>query len=143
MDTDGLGHVNNATYLSYFEMARAGYHAALTGHPFGTGPEAARLTFVIAEAHIAYRAPAFFGEPIVCECRVSWASRSAFGLEYRVVSEGGPIAPARHIADGSTVQVMFDLVSNRVTRVPPELLTAIEAFEGRSIPRTRPGAEGA
>lgn len=143
MDTDGLGHVNNATYLSYFEMARAGYHAALTGHPFGTGPDASRLTFVIAEAQIAYRAPAFFGEPIVCECRVSWASRSAFGLAYRVVSEGGPIASARLIADGTTVQVMYDLTANRVTRVPAELLDAIEAFEGRPIPRTRPGAEGA
>ena len=65
VDTDGLGHVNNATYLSYFEAARAGYYAKATGHPFGTGPDAARQTFVIAEAHIAYRAPAFFGEPIV------------------------------------------------------------------------------
>ncbi len=135
--------MNNATYLSYFEMARAGYHAALTGHPFGTGPEAHRLTFVIAEAHIAYRAPAYFGEPVVCECRVGWASRSAFGLEYRVVSEGGPIAPARHIADGSTVQVMFDLTTNRVTRMPVQLLTAIEAFEGRPVPRGRPGTGGA
>jgi acyl-CoA thioester hydrolase len=142
VDLDGLGHVNNATYLSYFEMARAGYHAALTGHPFGTGPDADRLTFVIAEARIAYRAPAFFGEPIVCECRVSWASRSAFGLEYRVVSEGGPLGPARLIADGATVQVMYDLKASRVTRVPAGLLTAIEAFEGRAIPRSRPGADG-
>ncbi len=140
MDTDGLGHVNNATYLSYFEMARAGYHSALTGHVFGTGPDAARTTFVIAEAHIAYRAPAFFGEPLVCECRVSWASRSAFGLDYRVVSEGGPIAPARVVADGSTVQVMYDLTAERVTRVPPDLLARIEAFEGRPIPRHRPGS---
>lgn len=139
VDTDGLGHVNNATYLSYFEAARAGYHAALTGHPFGTGPDAARQTFVIAEAHIVYRAPAFFGEPIVCECRVAWASRSAFGLDYRVVSEGGPIAPARAIADGSTVQVMFDLVAGRVTRMAPELLVAIDAFEGRPVARHRPG----
>lgn len=143
MDLDGLGHVNNATYLSYFEMARAGYHAALTGHPFGTGPDADRLTFVIAEAHIAYRAPAFFGEPIACECRVSWVSRSAFGLEYRVVSDGGPLGPARLIADGSTVQVMYDLKASRVTRVPSELLTSIEAFEGRAIPRSRPGPETA
>jgi len=141
VDTDGLGHVNNATYLSYFEMARAGYHAALTGHAFGTGPDAAGTTFVIAEAHIAYRTPAFFGEPLVCECRVSWASRSAFGLEYRVVSEGGPIALARLVADGTTVQVMYDLTTERVTRVPTELLARIENFEGRPIPRHRPGNE--
>jgi acyl-CoA thioester hydrolase len=140
VDTDGLGHINNATYLSYFEAARAGYHAALTGHPFGTGPDAARQTFVIAEAHIAYRTPAFFGEPLVCECRVAWASRSAFGLEYRVVSEGGPIGPARLVADGSTVQVMVDLAADRVGRMSPELLAAIEAFEGRVLPRRPTGA---
>jgi len=121
-------------------MARAGYHAALTGHPFGTGPDAARQTFVIAEAHIAYRLPAFFGEPLVCECRVAWATRSAFGLEYRVLSEGGPIAPARVIADGSTAQVMVDLATDRVTRISPDLLARMEAFEGRPIPRHRPGA---
>jgi hypothetical protein len=37
---------------------------------------------------------------------------------------------------------MYDLKASRVTRVPPELLTAIEAFEGRAIPRSRPGADG-
>jgi acyl-CoA thioesterase FadM len=89
---------------------------------------------VIAEARIVYRAPAFFGEPLGCECRVAWVSRSSFGLDYRVVSEGGPIAPARLVADGSPVQVMFDLVAGRVARVPHELRAAIEAFEGRSIP---------
>jgi len=123
-------------------MARAGYYAALTGHPFGTGPEAARQTFVIAEVHIAYRSPAFFGEPIACECRVSWMSRSAFGLDYRVVSDGGPVAPARLVADGSSVQVMYDLTTERVSRVPTDLVEAIERFEGREMPRHRPGPEG-
>jgi acyl-CoA thioester hydrolase len=134
-DTDALGHINNAVYISYFEAARAGYHARVTGHPFGTGPDAARTTFVIADARITYRVPAFFGEPIVVEARVSWVSRSAFGMEYRVVSEGGPIAPARLVADGATTQVMFDLVRGRPTRVRAELLEAVERFEGHPLPR--------
>ncbi len=137
-DTDALGHVNNATYLAYLEAARAGYYAAVAGRPFGTGPDAQRHVFVIAEARIAYRQPAFFGEPIVVEARVAWASRSSFGLEYRVVSEGGPIAPARLIADGETSQVMFDVGAGRPTRIPADLLQLIEAFEGRPIP-PRPG----
>jgi len=116
-DTDALGHINHAVYIAYFEAARAGYHARVTGHPFGTGPDAARTTFVIADAHITYRVPAFFGEPVVCEARVSWVSRSAFGMEYRVVSEGGPIAAARLVADGGTTQVMYDLVRGRPTRM--------------------------
>jgi acyl-CoA thioesterase FadM len=122
-------------------MARAGYYAVLTGHPFGTGPDASRQTFVIAEVHIAYRSPAFFGEPLACECRVAWSSRSAFGLDYRVVSDGGPIAPARLVADGSSVQVMVDIAADRVGRVPADLLEAIERFEGHPVPRQRPGPE--
>ncbi len=137
-DTDAMGHVNNATYLAYLEAARAAYYLRITGHPFGTGPDAARHTFVIAEAHLAYRAPAFFGEPLVVEARIAWISRSSFGFEYRVVSEGGPIAPARTIADGATSQVMVDPVSGRVARFPADLLGAIEAFEGRPIPRRFP-----
>lgn len=81
-----------------------------------------------------YRQPAFFGEPLVVESRVAWASRSSFGLEYRVVSEGSPIAPARLVADGATTQVMFDIGSGRATRIPVDLLTAIEVFEGHPIP---------
>ena len=111
----------------------------MTGRPFGTGPDAARYTFVIAEARISYRQPAFFGEPIVCEACVSWASRSSFGIAYRVVSEGSDIAPARLVADGETMQVMYDMATKRVTRVPPDLCTAIEAYEGRALP-TRPEA---
>jgi len=126
--------VNNATYLTYFEAARAGYYAAVAGRPFGTGPDALRHTFVIADARIVYRQPAFFGEPLVVEARVGWASRSSFGLEYRVLSEGGPIAPARLIADGETTQVMFDIGAGRPTRIPVDLLALIEAFEGHPIP---------
>ena len=110
----------------------------MTGRPFGTGPDAARFTFVIAEARISYRQAAFFGEPIVCEARVGWVSRSSFGIAYRVVSEGSDIAPARLVADGETTQVMFDMAANRVMRVPSDLRAGIEAYEGRSIP-TRPG----
>lgn len=132
-DTDALGHVNNAVYLSYFEAARAGYYAAVAGGPFGHGENGARHTFLIAEARIVYRLPAFFGEPLVAECRASWASRSSFGLEYRVVSEGSVVAPARAVADGETVQVMYDLKAERVTRVSAELLQLMERFEGHPI----------
>ena len=65
---------------------------------------------------------------------MAWASRSSFGLEYRVLSEGGPVAAARLLADGETTQVMFDIGSGRVTRIPADLLAAIEAFEGHPIP---------
>ena len=135
VDTDAFGHINNAVYLSYFEAARAGYYAAVAGTPFNTGEQAGRHTFVIAEANIAYRAPAFFGETLVVGCRFAWASRSSFALDYRVRAEQSPVAPARVVAEGTTMQVMFDLARNRVVRVPADLLSLFEDYEGRPIPR--------
>ena len=133
-DTDALGHINNATYLTYFEAARAGYYEALMGTPFGTGEHAERYTFLIAEAAVHYRLPGFFGDRVVVDCRVPWAGRSSFGLEYRVRSEGSPTLGARVLADGHTVQVMFDLKSQRVTRLPADLRAKFEQYEGRAIP---------
>ena len=137
-DTDALGHINNAVYLSYFEMGRSGYYQLLTGIPFGTEADAEQFTTVISEATVHYRTQAFYGEPLVVECRVGWMSRSAFGLEYRVVSEGSPLAPARHVADGTTVHVRWDIKAGRVTRVPAGQREQFEAFEGRPLPTERP-----
>ena len=135
VDTDAFGHVNNAVYLSYFEAARAGYYARVSGVPFGIGARAAERTFVIAEARISYRAPAYFGETLLVGCRFAWASRTSFGVEYRVRAEESVVAPARVVADGETVQVMFDLERNRVMRVPADLLHMFETFEGHAIAR--------
>ena len=121
-DTDALGHVNNAVYFSYFEMARSGYYLAVIGHPFGTGPDAQRRTFVIAEAHISYRQPAFDGEPLHCATRVGWVSRSAFSFEYRLEVDASDLGEARVVADGSTVQVFYDLERGRPMRTPADLI---------------------
>jgi acyl-CoA thioester hydrolase len=133
-DTDALGHVNNAVYLSYFEAARGGYYRAVTGHAFGAGPDADRRTFVIAEAHVTYRSPARFGEALSCGCRVAWLGRSSFALEYRLDAEASEIGSARSVAVGSTVQVFYDLMTGRPRRMPPELVERLTAFEGRALP---------
>ena len=129
-DTDALGHVNNATYLTYFEAVRAGYYEAIAGRPFGFGAGAERHTFLVAEATVVYRAPAFFGETLDVACRVTWASRSSFGLEYLITAPQSEVGPARVVAHGTSVQVMFDIKSERVSRVPPDLLELIQGFEG-------------
>jgi acyl-CoA thioester hydrolase len=133
-DTDALGHVNNAVYFSYFEAARGGYYTEVVGHPFGTGPDADKRTFVIAEAHISYRQPAFYGEPLFVGVRVGWVSRSAFSLDYLVEVEASAIGEARVVADGSSVQVFYDLRRGRPMRTPADLVADLTAFEGRELP---------
>ena len=36
-DTDAMGHVNNAVYLTYCEMARIRYWSEVTGEPLAAG----------------------------------------------------------------------------------------------------------
>lgn len=135
MDTDAFGHVNNATYLSYFEAARAGYYAKVTGAPFMTGEHGLAHTFVLAEAQIAYRSPVLFGEPLLCGCRFAWVGRTSFGLEYRIRAVESPVGSSRIVADGTSVQVMFDLQRGRIARVPADLIEMFETYEGKPIPR--------
>ena len=55
-DTDAMGHVNNAIYLTYCEMARIRYWTDVTGEPIAPGHEGAE-SLILAEARITYRAP--------------------------------------------------------------------------------------
>ncbi len=124
-DTDALGHVNNAVYLTYFESARIAYLSAVYGRPLTS----LDLSLVVAEAHCRYRSAAVFGERLVVEVATVGLRSRAFELSYRVsVEEGG-----RLIAEGSTVQVAFNSGTKRVAVLDPTLVAALDRFEGGRI----------
>ena len=128
-DTDAMGHVNNAVYLTYMELARAGYYREVTGSTFGIGAHTHDRSFILAEARVTYASPVLFGERLVCECRVGWASRSAFSMEYRLSVDVSPSGSPRLVAYGETVQVMYDYAAGRVMPLPADLLAMLEAYE--------------
>jgi acyl-CoA thioester hydrolase len=133
-DTDAMGHVNNAVYLTYFELARAGYYQAVTGRVFETLAETDR-SMIMAHARVEYRAPVFFGETIVVACRAAWVSRSSFSLVYRLTAaDDSPRGAGRLLADGETIQVAYEYARARPTGLDPGLVRALEAYEGHAIP---------
>jgi acyl-CoA thioester hydrolase len=133
-DTDAMGHVNNAVYLTYFELARAGYYQAVTGRVFETLAETDR-SMIMAHARVEYRAPAFFGETVVVACRAAWVSHSSFALVYRLMaSDDSPRGAGRLLADGETIQVAYDYAGGRATRLDPELVRQLEAYQGGPLP---------
>ena len=137
-DTDAMGHVNNAVYLTYFEQARAGYYRAVTGRSF-EGVDADPVSIILARAAVDFRAQAWFGERLLVACRTSWVGRSSFALSYRITAdEDSPRGAGRLVAEGETILVTFDYATQRPVRIPDELLAQLAAFEGGSIP-LRPG----
>jgi acyl-CoA thioester hydrolase len=132
-DTDAMGHVNNATYLTYFEIARAGYYRDATGSMFGIGPEAAEASLILAEARVTYRRPAFFGEVLVVESRIASIGRSSFTMEHRITAEDSEFGRRRLVALGTFVLVSYAYDREVVVPVPSALVERFEAWEERRL----------
>lgn len=132
-DTDAMGHVNNAAYLTYVEIARAAYYEAVTGRPFPLGVHGAEEGVILAEARLTYRAPAFYGETLTVETRVTGIGRSSFSIEHRLTAPASRYGPARLIVVAESVLVTYDYRAERPIPVPDELRRAIEAFEGVAL----------
>jgi acyl-CoA thioester hydrolase len=130
-DTDAMGHVNNAKYLTYCEMARIRYWSDVTGEPIMLGSDRAE-SLILAEARITYRSPAFHGEAVTAQTRATRIGRSSFTLEHRLLA-GRPEDEPRLIAISESILVRYDYASDSPIALTPAHVAAIEAFEGRRL----------
>jgi acyl-CoA thioester hydrolase len=123
-DLDPMNHVNNAVYLTYFEIARVAYWFAMTG-----SSELRDLDMILAEATCTYRSPATFNERLDVWIKATVLRRSSFIYAYRITERTG----GRLVATGRTVQVLYDYQAGRSVPIPPDLRAQFEAFEGRPL----------
>ncbi len=129
-DTDAMGHVNNANYLTYCEIARAVYYEAVTGRPLPLGVHGAEEGMILADVRVAYRAQAFYGETLTVETRVVRLGRTSFTMEHRITAPDSGYGKARVIATAESVLVTYDYTVGRSIPLPARLVQAVEAFEG-------------
>ena len=116
-DVDSMDHLNNATFLSFFESARIAYMQSIVeNHDPTTVGDGVGLIF--AEAHINYRAPAYFDEEIRTFIRPRDLRRSSFRTEFLMVSE----RDGRTIADGWGALVGYDYGAQKAAPVPERLV---------------------
>jgi acyl-CoA thioester hydrolase len=108
-DYDSKGHVNNAVYLTYFELGRVQAWLAAGGEVDGD--------FILAEAKISYRSPALMGDPLDLEVTTSEIRTKAWVWRYRILDP----RDERVVAEGETVQVMFDYEARRTVPIPPAI----------------------
>jgi acyl-CoA thioester hydrolase len=130
-DTDAMGHVNNAVYLTYCEMARIRYWTDVTGEPVAAGHEGAE-SLILAEARITYRAPVFHSETVTVETRATHIGRSSFTLEHRLTA-CAPGGSPRLVATSDSVMVRYDYEADRAAPLGEAYVEAIETFESRPL----------
>jgi len=77
VDIDKLGHVNNATILSYFETARVAYLNDVIGREndwFGRG-------LILAHSEIDYLQPVYHDDKIIAHTRAMHVGTKSFTVE--------------------------------------------------------------
>jgi len=120
-DFDMLGHVNNAVYFTYMEIARTKYWAQAVHWDWK------KTGVIIAKAYIDYIAPILPEDKISIYVRTSRIGKSSFDLEYLIVKikNGDEIICSK----GKTVCVAFDYINNVSTFIPQDERNKMVVFE--------------
>jgi acyl-CoA thioester hydrolase len=123
-DTDAMGHINNAVYVTYLEVARQEYWRR-----FSDVQDYRRVPFILANVTIDFRSEALVNEVIEIATRCEWIGMRSFAFTYEIREK----ASRRLVVEATTVQVCYDYDAKRSVTMPAELRRQIEGFEGRTL----------
>lgn len=126
-DTDAMGHINNAVYVTYLEVARQEYWLALDRNP-----DYRRVPFILAHVTIDFRSEALVQETLLLGCRCGRIGTKSFTFEYEIREKRS----GRLVVEARTVQVCYDYPGKQTIAVPDELRRALETLEGRPLSET-------
>lgn len=119
-DTDAMGHVNNAVYMTFLEVARERYWRDVMKIAAYTD-----CGLILARTEIDFRSPAFVGETLHVSLRVSRLGTTSFDFRYEVREP----ASGRLVAEAVSVQVMYDYETRRKRPLTGSERQAILGFE--------------
>jgi acyl-CoA thioester hydrolase len=121
-DLDPQGHVNNARYLTYLEQARIEYimHLGLWD-----GQWFSQIGIILADAHLTFQAPIYFGQPIHVGVRTTRLGNKSLTVEYLIEDN----STHKEHAHGSTVLVTYDYENNQTIPIPENWRQRISEFE--------------
>ena len=122
-DLDALGHVNNANYLTYFEVARSYYIMAAC-------PEWnwQKDMFLIANVNVNFHKELqLTDEDVSVYVRTSKIGSKSFVLEYEIVSQNGD-KRIIHVS-GTTTQIMFDMKARSSMIIPEWVKESLISYD--------------
>ena len=111
-DIDALGHVNNAVFLSYAEMARLEYFRINLGVK-----DASDFPFILARAEVDFKKPLLLTDRAEVRLSVSRLGSSSWDFQYEVA---GTDSEAIY-AVIKTVQVAYDYSASKSVPIPEGL----------------------
>jgi len=117
-DIDEMGHVNNAVYLSYVELARTQFYM----HQADKGA-LDEIDFILAHVEIDFESQATWGDQIQVAVWPSKIGNSSFTLSYEVKEKRS----GRILARAKSVLVSYDYERRKSKPIPDEFRTLLQA----------------
>jgi len=109
-DMDVYGHVNNAVYLTYFEIARTNYWRDIVQWKWDENG------IILGRSEINYLKPIFPEDKIACYVRTTRIGNSSFDVMHvlvKVTDAGEEICTT-----GKTVCISYDYTANKSVSIP-------------------------
>lgn len=131
-DIDALGHVNNASFLSYLEEVRLQY----MGHIFPDldyHKDFSSFPIILGEVFCRYISPAFLGETLCVQTKVTEFGTKSFSMAYLLTDK----KTNRLVATAKTTMVMYDLKTASTFAISDVLKERIQNLEGYTIPHKK------
>jgi acyl-CoA thioester hydrolase len=122
-DLDPQGHVNNTRFLAYTEQARLAY---LTHLGLWDGASFLDLGIIVADIHISFKAPIYWGQTVRVSVRVSHLGNKSLNFEFSVEDE----KTGQVFAQVETIVVAYDYHTQTSIPIPPLWREKIAGFEG-------------
>ena len=121
-DLDSMGHVNNATYFTYFEAVRIRFFD--DGIDLNSFRTHARQGPVVVTATCNYRRELRYPATLDIGLTIAAVSARSFTFGYGIYPENDDIL----IADGSSVAAWVDLEQGRAMALPQGLTARLTRF---------------
>jgi acyl-CoA thioester hydrolase len=115
-DLDILGHVNNAIYLTYFEIARMHYFSALVGNDWNWMEEGV----VLVKNEVEYLKPIVLNDFPYVKVYLIQIGTKSFSLGYEITVND------QLVTKGSSVLVGFNSKTQSTIEIPEKMKEAIQ-----------------
>lgn len=122
-DTDALGHVNNSTYFSFYDLGKTEYFRTVRGSNIFER----EIDIVVAHAEVDFIEPVFLTDQIAVQTQVNRMGNKSFSLEQQIIDLKSGAVKCRC----TTVMVGYDFHTKRTITISDQWRKGIAKYENR------------
>lgn len=122
-DADTLGHINNAVYLSFFDLGKTDYFKAVKGTNFYN----IEIDIVVAHIEVDFLKSVYLHEDVAVETAVTRIGNKSLSVSQRIIS----LLTNEIKCQCTTVMVSIDFNTGETKPISNQWRTELAAFESR------------